>query len=502
MPMNAKPGPAGFFRENPRKLLLILSIILYAYALNKSRGVIYADSIFQVLEPAHRLVYGYGEVGFEFIRGIRPMAPVYFASLLLSLEKLSGSYDPFRMLSFLDLLTAVSTIILVQLAYGIGRHVYGREAGLYAGYFTLFSGFLILYGSRFTSDLFSVFFTTAAYYFTLTGTRRRHYAYSGLCVGLSYIIKFRVIVAAIPLTLYLVIYLRRKLGFFILGIAAAVLAQCLMDYVLWHELFHSPIASLTMNIDEGIAVQYFGSMPWYAYISIFSMHPVAFFCLLYSRDGTKKDIILFAAVFYTVFFSVIGHKEYRYMMPAIPFLMIAAGNGLDKIVRNFSGLEKKATVTWCLALAFITMMTVPTDFVGWGSDDLLRAARYVGVQNDSKGMAYNGRFAAGLGSYFIIHKKIPAVRAAEWEEQPPKLDVFNCSLNIFDPVLYDYQCIPFDEVVKEKVINYFIIFEHPIYSEQNLLIKPVLDENGFEFDMVFGDALVYKRKERGIFQPP
>src|SRR5947208_4351273 len=57
-------------------------------------GIYWPDEVFQSLEPAHRLVFGYGLVAWEFVEGARNWAFPGFVAALFAVGRLVGPDDP------------------------------------------------------------------------------------------------------------------------------------------------------------------------------------------------------------------------------------------------------------------------------------------------------------------------------------------------------------------------------------------------------------------------
>src|SRR5205823_6543356 len=64
-------------------------------------GVFHSDEIFQSLEPAHWLIFGYGLLPWEFVQGARSWAFPGFCAALLELASLIGLGQPAAYLSFI-----------------------------------------------------------------------------------------------------------------------------------------------------------------------------------------------------------------------------------------------------------------------------------------------------------------------------------------------------------------------------------------------------------------
>src|SRR5437764_7505367 len=81
-------------------------------------GIFWPDEIFQSLEPAHRLVFGYGLVPWEFIEGARNWALPGFIALLLKLCAVLGLDTPGQ---YLGVVRGVFVALAVASAVGVWR---------------------------------------------------------------------------------------------------------------------------------------------------------------------------------------------------------------------------------------------------------------------------------------------------------------------------------------------------------------------------------------------
>src|SRR3954447_12069319 len=111
----------------PRVVLfgsLLLGFVLRARIVFTDDGINWPDEIYQSFEPAHRLVFGYGLVAWEFLEGARTWAVPGFVAVWLSLCKLVGldsptQYIPVVKLVF-SLLSTLSALGVYRLAKGLG----------------------------------------------------------------------------------------------------------------------------------------------------------------------------------------------------------------------------------------------------------------------------------------------------------------------------------------------------------------------------------------------
>jgi hypothetical protein len=87
---------------------------------------------------------------------------------------------------------------------------------------------------------------------------------------------------------------------------------------------------MRINVSEGLA-KYFGEDPAYWYVAVFgwAIYTVIYPWMIYAhfivcRSKPLSYMAVYTA-FYVLFFSVIPHKEMRFMLPCLPFTMIVTG---------------------------------------------------------------------------------------------------------------------------------------------------------------------------------
>src|SRR5262249_8838579 len=87
-------------------------------------GINWPDEIFQSLEPAHRLVFGYGLIAWEFILGARTWALPGLVAPLLKLCASIGLDDPRQYLSVVRL-----AFLAIGVGTAFGSYVLARRLG-------------------------------------------------------------------------------------------------------------------------------------------------------------------------------------------------------------------------------------------------------------------------------------------------------------------------------------------------------------------------------------
>ncbi len=118
--------------------LTLLGFILRALVAITSDHVHYPDEIFQSLEQAHRLVFGYGIIPWEFQQGVRSWLLPGFLSLVLYLFKFLQIDQPQNYILAEKLVLCLCATSLIPASYLIAKEFATEKAGVLAAFFACF----------------------------------------------------------------------------------------------------------------------------------------------------------------------------------------------------------------------------------------------------------------------------------------------------------------------------------------------------------------------------
>src|ERR1700683_3620996 len=105
-------------------IVAIVAVLLRLAVAWWSVRITYADELFQYLEQAHRLVYGYGIVPWEFRLAARNwLLPGALAALLEGLRAI-GLDTPTAYIPAMRSIFALLSVCLVYASYAIGRNMF------------------------------------------------------------------------------------------------------------------------------------------------------------------------------------------------------------------------------------------------------------------------------------------------------------------------------------------------------------------------------------------
>jgi len=123
------------------------------------------------------------------------------------------------------------------------------------------------------------------------------------------------------------------------GMAVPVILSGLLDWLTWSSPFHSYFAYVRANVGQGTAAA-FGTQPWYGYIgyeALDTLGLMVLFALLAIPAARRLPLPAIGAVAIVATFSLVGHKEARFIYPALPLGLTLAGAGAAMAGHRLAG---------------------------------------------------------------------------------------------------------------------------------------------------------------------
>jgi phosphatidylinositol glycan class B len=352
--------------------VLVLGFAMRCYDVATDDGIYWPDEVYQSLEPAHRLVFGYGLVAWEFIEGARTWALPGLVAVVLKLCALLGQNQPTQYL-----VAVKGVFVLASLAAAWGAHRLARasgasEASAVAGMAVIaLSGPLVYFAPRAMSENASAALGVWGLALSLDRTASRgRLALGGSLLGLSVLFRLQSAVFAAGAVAILVTrwwrernpgMRRAQPGLLLLVLGAGAIAYGVMDAVTWHDapgarawgLFHSAVVYLRFNLIEGKAAG-FGTAPWNYYLKhLWTSMPAVSLVLgagFVVATPRATGLALIALAFFSLH-SAVPHKELRFVLPLLPVLAALAAVGLDRLGFTARGRVVILPLVGVLALA-------------------------------------------------------------------------------------------------------------------------------------------------------
>ena len=291
--------------KRKRSRLFFAVFIIRVFMMLVQQSYFVADEYWQSVEVAHRVVFGYGHLTWEWKEGIRSFLFPSMFVYLFELMKLLHIDTPF--------LVRIIPRLLMCAIQAIQDLFVLEEGGEKAFITYIFLWPTAYIGTRTLSN------TLESLLFVLL------YKYKSpvFLVVLSFWIRPTSIFASI-------FFFDFKRSFNLRNVVVGVLSVafcCLYDAVYYYALgldipLCSPLQFFIRNIVNNVAVCY-GSQPFLFYF--YSCIPSLLGPLILLFYKCYKEKLFVFAMIYTLLISFVSHKEIRYLYSVLPFIVVAVG---------------------------------------------------------------------------------------------------------------------------------------------------------------------------------
>jgi hypothetical protein len=399
--------------------ILVLALALRVGSAVFLRNYSNTDEVYQYLEPAHRLVFGYGIVAWEFREGLRSwIISGFIAGIMRAAATLSD--DPKFYLGSVAAALSLLALPIVAIAYAWGRRFYGVSGAIVTALLVATWPELVYFAPKALSDVIATDALVLAVFLIYPAPETRHRATFfavGFCLGLAFALRYQLAPIYALVALYACQHEVKRCWLpLVLGAAGPVLAAGLLDWISWGHPFQSMWMNYYNDIVVGVTAAQ-GVEPWYWYIGVEvlswsgALVPILIFFWLGAR---RAPFLALLALVVFVFFTLIGHKIYRYVYPALPFVVVLVGLGTSEAVRRLGKLMPRhatafvaaAMIGWPLTSA---ALAVDDNFQTYFHKDgaVLDAFDGVGRHPDLCGVGVIGLVGWLTPGYTYLHRDVP-----------------------------------------------------------------------------------------------
>jgi hypothetical protein len=302
-------------------------------------GLSWPDEIYQSLEPAHRLVFGYGMQAWEFLEGARNWTLPGLVAALFKLSALVGLEEP---RGYLGLTRAAFGLVGAATAWGSWRlaRAYGASplaAGAGASLFAL-AAVPLYFAPRAMSENASALPVVLGLGLALApGASRRMLMTGASLLGLAVLLRLQNGVFCVGLLAVLAARRDWRAARDALAVLAGwALLFGLLDKLTWGRWFHSALVYLDFNVVKNGAAT-FGVEPFSFYNRVLfrAMGGVTLVTVGLTLLAARRapGLLGVAAAFYLLH-ALQPHKELRFLLPVLPLFAALAGVGLDSVLRH------------------------------------------------------------------------------------------------------------------------------------------------------------------------
>ncbi len=307
-------------------VVVAVALVLRLVVAWRSERIAFADELFQYLEQAHRLVYGYGFIPWEYRFGARNwLLPGTLASVLEAL-RLSGWDRPTVYIPALKSVLAIASLSVVYACYVIGRNLFCERTGRIAAVFTALWYQLVFSSTQATPEVLATYTIITAFAALTAHLNARRVVAVGLLLGTG--LALRIQYAPCILALWILSAIgwgwRPTLALATVTAATFGLAGAL-DLLSWGAPFISYYNSILFNMIYGVSGNVFGAqffLYYFYYLTVASLglHVIS---ISYGSIAWRRcwPVLLILACL-LVPHSLIPHKEPRFVFLAIPLLLV------------------------------------------------------------------------------------------------------------------------------------------------------------------------------------
>lgn len=326
--------------------------------------VVHPDELFQFYEQAHRLAFGSGVVPWEFHDGARSwLVP----GLLIGVMRLARlfSRDPAAYIDAIRLGCAVLSLTVVYVGFRLAGRRAGPMAAMLAGAIAAIWVDTVYFAPALLSETLSSYCVLWA---ILLLDRDRpatgRLVAAGALMGVAVALRLQHAPALLVVAVWhcRLDWRRRWLPLCAGGVATVLVILGLIDWLTWGSPFHSVWQYFRRNALEGVAGA-FGTDPFLGYLHfvLWNWTPFALPLGALVLVGAWRAPLL-AAVAATVVatHSVIGHKEYRFIVLALmiaPILMGIGAASLCDLAKRRLGTAPRVAAG-ALVVAYAALVSV------------------------------------------------------------------------------------------------------------------------------------------------
>jgi hypothetical protein len=327
------------FRMIPKKsssYLFIFAVALFVRLLAAvfAKGYMMHDDHFLIIESSAGWVDGYDyNYWLPWSKGNHgPSGHSFFYPgihyLLFSGMKALGMEDPQSKMLLIRILHAFFSLLIVWLGIRLAERLADSRSAVMTGWILALLAFLPNFSVRNLVEMVCIPPLMGAVWYLLRFESERLMKWalwSGVLLGIAAGIRYQAAVFGAGLGLYLLM-MRQWLGAILLaaGFAGAFFLTQISDLVIWKKPFAEFGEYVRYNLVSG--GEYI-VLPWYTYLLTIAgalIPPFGLFLIAgFLRNWRKHLIVFLPVVLFVLIHSLIGNKQERFILPALPFMILS-----------------------------------------------------------------------------------------------------------------------------------------------------------------------------------
>ncbi|XP_038071487.1 GPI mannosyltransferase 3-like isoform X2 [Patiria miniata] len=335
----------------PRSRMLIVLILFRWVNAVLTQTFFAPDEYWQSLEVAHNIVFGYGYLTWEWRTGLRGFThPIIFAVLYKTLQVLNIDH-PMLLVLLPKILQATFSAIGDYHLYKFSHCLWGESVARWTLFCHLSSWFVFYTAARTLTNTMEMILTVCAMYYypwpssMIKGVDPSQHRYSTglylLLAALACIMRPTAAIIWIPLCAWHLVRCRNLIlallvDFIPIG-SAALSCSLLMDRICYGRWVFVHFNFLRVNTVYNIS-SFYGTQPWHWYLTqglpvIIGTHVFPFILGIRLAGRAYRPLVLLM-VWTQFVYSLLQHKEYRFLLPLVPIAMSFCGVSLCKLSKS------------------------------------------------------------------------------------------------------------------------------------------------------------------------
>ena len=385
------------------------------------------DEMFQYLEQAHRLVFGYGVVPWEYQYGTRSWIIPGFVALILKSLAAFGVDRPDIYQPTVRLVFCAISLSLPWSVYRITQAILDEGTARLALTLAAFWPLLVIFSPTPMPDALAAYTFLAALVWLFDRPTHASALAFGALSGLTLALRFQLALMIGTAMLIAAWRWRYRAWPAVVGFVPVIALAGALDAYTWGRWFSSIVSNIELNWVAGVAAAFGDALPGYFYLlSLFKSSAGAAyfgaFGLVFSWRKTWPLSLM--GMLQLAAFSAISHKEGRFILPLVPIYLIGLaaflsgpGQRLRTLTMRFAAYMPfgPRIVAALVVLVFVIGMVakIPRDdihqfYLPWARhNDIHQAYLMLSRRTDVRGVIDDSGESDG---YYDLHQAAPIYR--------------------------------------------------------------------------------------------
>ena len=381
-----------------------------------SKEIIHPDEIFQYLEQAHRLVFGYGIVPWEYVHGIRSWLLPMVLALPLWISRELGINDPHLYIPAIQAAACWVSLSAIFCTYWIGRQLWSESVGRIACVLTAVWWEMLFWAHKVTPEIFGMYLLLSALACLVSRPTRWTALLFGICCAAATALRLQYAPAMAILIAVVLVYgwqgkwLWNRVILAAAGFLGVVVLVGWLDYYTWGGWWVSYANNYLYNRIYGVS-SIWGEHPLTFYPMELGINSAGLFWLAIGfalcRKPRQTWLPLALIVSLLLSHTLIPHKEYRFITVVVPLCLLLVAVLLADLWQARQSWRGTWRQPLAMGLTLYPLIGIMALFVFLKRDPGLRAYLYLNDQPDVISVLNLQEEWFSTGGYYYLHRDVP-----------------------------------------------------------------------------------------------